>query len=160
MASIHQKLDRPDKARNLTTLPYAQVRRRIMAAFADYRLGTEGVALDRALGRTCARTMKADLNIPPAAVSAMDGYAILSANSAGASPSSPVKFRVAGSSERGERGALGRLGRGEACYVPTGAPIPEGTDCVVKVEDTSLKKERDLSHEESVAVEERDQAGR
>ena len=65
----------------------------------------------------------------------MDGYAVRAKDVAGASEPTPVTLTVVGTVAAGQVG--GRpLGDGEAIRIMTGAPIPPGADCVVRVEDT------------------------
>lgn len=93
------------------------------------------VDLDRAQGLVLAEDLVAELAIPPFASSAMDGYAVRSADVCGASEASPIRLRVigtiaAGSSSRPE------VGPGEAVRIMTGAPFPPGADAVAIVELT------------------------
>ena len=68
---------------------------------------------------------------PPFAASAMDGYALRRADRrAGAA------LRVVGEAPAG-RAWAGRIGAGEALRIFTGAPVPEGADCVVIQEDVT-----------------------
>jgi molybdopterin molybdotransferase len=78
-------------------------------------------------GRVLARDVRALVDLPPFSTSAMDGYAVRSADLA-AGPL-PVEFRVAaGDPPR-------PLPAGTASGIATGAPLPEGADAVVPVED-------------------------
>ncbi|MDG3042819.1 molybdopterin molybdotransferase MoeA [Roseicyclus marinus] len=94
-------------------------------------LEVERVALADAGGRVLAEDAVARRDQPPFAASAMDGYAILQEDRvAGRS------LRVVGEAPAG-RAWAGRLGPGEALRIFTGAPVPEGADCVVIQEDVS-----------------------
>jgi molybdopterin molybdotransferase len=64
--------------------------------------------------------------------SAMDGYAVRAADTAGA----PAALPVAGESRAGHP-APGPLSAGEAMAISTGAMVPDGADAVVRVEDTA-----------------------
>jgi molybdopterin molybdotransferase len=68
----------------------------------------------------------------------MDGYAVRGEDVAGASRTSPVTLSVVGGTRAGE-GAGETLSPGEAVRIMTGAPIPPGTDSVVRVEDTDAE---------------------
>ena len=106
-------------------------RERILSAFAA--LASEQVSLAAALGRVLAKDVKARVTQPPAAVSAMDGYAVRAADVAKV----PASLRVVGMAPAG--GAYGKALRpGEAVRIFTGAPLPEGADAIVIQEDTSL----------------------
>ncbi len=95
----------------------------------------ESVPLDQALGRVLAQGVSAPVAIPPWDNSAMDGYAVRAADTAGASESTPVHLEV---TEVIAAGAVARhgVGPGQAAAIMTGAPMPAGADGVVVVEDT------------------------
>ena len=75
----------------------------------------------------------ADIDISPFANSAMDGYAVRSADLAQASGEAPVTLDVIGHEAAGHV-FEGALGPGETVRIMTGAPVPEGADAVVKYE--------------------------
>jgi molybdopterin molybdotransferase len=89
-----------------------------------------------ALGRVLASDVRSDMNMPPFDKSAMDGYAVIGAEVAPASADRPVTLEVV---EEIPAGAVPtrRLSPGQATRIMTGAPIPEGADTVVMVEDTA-----------------------
>ena len=92
-------------------------------------LGSERVGLDRALGRFLAEGVRARVDLPPFANSAMDGYAVRAESVPGPLP------------VRGESRAGGpwpeALVPGTAMRIFTGAPLPEGADAVVMQEDVT-----------------------
>jgi molybdopterin molybdotransferase len=92
-------------------------------------LPAESVPLEEAQGRTLASDVAATLTQPPFAVSAMDGYAVRSADTA----APPARLAVTGESSAGH-GFTGRLAPGQAVRVFTGAPLPEGADAVMMQE--------------------------
>lgn len=92
----------------------------------------ETVSLSDALGRVLAADVAARLSHPPAAVSAMDGYAVRAADTA----SIPAKLKQIGESAAGA-GFKGRIEPGTCVRIFTGAPIPEGADAIVIQEDTT-----------------------
>src|SRR2546430_6927409 len=92
--------------------------------------GVEVPILD-ALGLVLAEDIVADRDVPPFRNSAMDGYAVRGDDVA----SAPVELRVVGEVAAG--GFPDRsVGPGEAMRIMTGAPMPDGADTVVRVEDT------------------------
>ena len=100
-----------------------------------HALQAERVRLADAHGRVLAADVHARRTLPPWANSAMDGYAVRTADVAAAAPDAPVRLRVL------ETVAAGRVPahavrEGQAARIMTGAPLPEGADCVVRVEDT------------------------
>ena len=109
---------------------------RVLAS-AESPLEEEKVALDAAYGRVLARDLKALRTQPPFPNSAMDGYALRSADTAAA----PATLAVVGESAAG-RAFEGALGPGEAVRIFTGAPMPDGADAIVIQEDVSREGER------------------
>ncbi|MEW6272577.1 MAG: gephyrin-like molybdotransferase Glp [Thermodesulfobacteriota bacterium] len=98
----------------------------------------EEIGIAAAGGRVLAQEVTAPLDIPPFENSQMDGFAVRSADLAGASPAAPIGLHVIGTAAAG-RAADRAVGRGQAIRIMTGAPLPEGADAVVKVEDTRLE---------------------
>ncbi len=95
--------------------------------------GTHRVPLSECVGRVLAEDVAAAVNVPGFARSAMDGYALRGEESFGASAYNPIRFRIAGESMPGDP-FEGRVGKGEAVRIMTGAPVPEGADAVVMAE--------------------------
>ena len=87
----------------------------------------------QAAGFPLAEDAVADIDISPFANSAMDGYAVRSADLAQASGETPVTLDVIGHEAAGHV-FEGALGPGETVRIMTGAPVPEGADAVVKYE--------------------------
>ena len=99
-------------------------------------LGTEEVLLDEALGRVLAEDVHADGHVPPFDNSAMDGYAVVAADTVGASAERPAVLRVVADLPAGHVPET-PVGPGEAVRIMTGAPMPAGADAIVRVEDTA-----------------------
>jgi molybdopterin molybdotransferase len=90
--------------------------------------GTEEVYLAAALGRVLAETVTSRVTMPPWDNSAMDGYAVNSADLTGPGVRLPVSQRI----PAGVSGAP--LASGTAARIFTGAPVPENADTVVMQE--------------------------
>ena len=104
-------------------------------------LPIERVPLRDSLGRVLAEAVVSPVTLPAWDNSAMDGYAVRSADVTGASEARPVELRVLETVAAG--GMPSRpLGAGTATRVMTGAPVPEGADGVIRVEDTDGGRER------------------
>ncbi len=111
-------------------LSVAEARARITAAFRPLR--SEQVGLLNALGRVLAADVVARVTQPPAAVSAMDGYAVRADDVAKV----PARLRVVGQAPAG--GSYdGRVAAGQAVRIFTGGPLPTGADTIVIQEDTA-----------------------
>jgi len=98
-------------------------------------LSTERLPLLDSLGRVLAESVRAPMTLPAWDNSAMDGYAVRASDIDAASQERPVRLRVL---ETVAAGAFPthRVSDGEAIRIMTGAPLPEGADTVVRVEDT------------------------
>ncbi len=95
------------------------------------RTGEEAVPLHDALGRVLVGDVVANRNHPPCDVSAMDGYAVRHEDLR----NSDVPLDVVDDIRAGQRPRI-RLFPGKAIRIMTGAPVPEGADTVVRIEDT------------------------
>jgi molybdopterin molybdotransferase len=98
-------------------------------------VGEELVPLGAALGRVLARDVTSPVSLPPWDNASMDGFAVRADDVRGASAGSPVRLRVVETIAAGTRGRT-TLHEGAAARIMTGAPVPEGADSVVRVEDT------------------------
>ena len=103
--------------------------------FKPAQLGEEDVALLEAYNRVLKENIVSKLDIPPFNRSTVDGYAVNSEDTFGADENQPVSLKVSGVVNVGEQPKV-VLAKGEAAEIVTGAPIPEGADAVVMVEDT------------------------
>ncbi len=95
----------------------------------------EGVPIENAHGRAMAEDIKAEMDVPPFARSAMDGFAVIAEDTFGAGEFSPKTLKVIGVVRAGDEPSV-TVGKGEAAEVATGAVLPEGADAVVIVEKT------------------------
>jgi molybdopterin molybdotransferase len=98
-------------------------------------LGVERVSLLSACGRVLAEDVASPRDIPGFDNSAMDGYAVRSADVGAASESNPVQLTVIETVGAG-RMPTHRLQPGQAVRTMTGAPIAEGADAIIQVEKT------------------------
>jgi molybdopterin molybdotransferase len=132
-----------DSIRFLKLSPYADILSKIDSHFGSYVPKIETVQVDLALGTISAEDVTSKVDIPPGAISAMDGYAVRSADLKSASPSKPKFFKTRGSIYPGHS-KLPSLHQGETYYVATGAPIPRGTDMVVRVEEAAIHRSNSI----------------
>jgi len=115
-------------------LSVEQALERILAAFRP--LESERVPILDGLGRVLAKDVYADADIPPYANSSMDGYAVLAADTFGATREAPVRLEIVDELAAGYVTQT-EVSPGTAIRIMTGAPIPSGSDAVVRVEDTT-----------------------
>lgn len=96
----------------------------------------ETVELKDALLRVLAQEIRADRDYPPFDRAARDGFAVRAADCAKVG----AALRVIGEVAAGAA-FRGRVGAGECVQIMTGAPVPEGADAVVMVEQTRAGKD-------------------
>ena len=96
----------------------------------------ERVPLTNANGRVLAVNVIATRDVPPFDRAAMDGYAVIAEDTVGACRQIPRTLRRLETVHTGKIPTK-RLMRGNCAEIATGAPIPEGADAVVMVEETN-----------------------
>jgi molybdenum cofactor synthesis domain-containing protein len=116
-------------------IPLDQARRTVLDACPV--LAARVMPLRATVGCVAAESVHADATIPAFANSAMDGYALRSADTR----SGPMTLRVVGVTRAGS--GPGSVGSGEAVRIMTGAPLPSGADAVCMQEATRPGAEPD-----------------
>ena len=101
-------------------------------------LDPEGVPLLACAGRVLAADVRSPVDVPAFARAAMDGYAVRGEDSFGASDYTPIDLAPIGVSLPGSPFA-GRVERGQAVRIMTGAPLPAGADAVAPAETCEEK---------------------
>jgi len=99
-------------------------------------LGSENVPLAGAWNRFAASALKAGVSLPGFDNSAMDGYAVRSADLNGATTESPVELSCIGVIPAGAH-PVDTVGEATCMRIFTGSPIPRGADAVIMQEDCS-----------------------
>jgi molybdopterin molybdotransferase len=97
----------------------------------------ESIDTVRSYGRVLAADVVAPEDVPPASTSHMDGYAVITGDLKGATPSQPSTLEVVDAIGPGDRSKR-RLVSGQAILVATGATLPRGADAVVPVESAEV----------------------
>lgn len=95
----------------------------------------EAIRVTQGLGHVLAKDVHAPISLPPFPNSSMDGFAVRSGDVAGAGAESPVRLRVVMDIPAGTAPARA-ITQGEAARIMTGAPMPDGADAVIPVEQT------------------------
>jgi molybdopterin molybdotransferase len=116
-------------------LQVSEARERLLEHFR--RGKNEKVNITEAAGRVLAESVIADYDSPTFTNSAMDGVAVRHDDLTGASQRSPVTLEVVGEIPAGGAENI-VVHPGQVAMIMTGAPLPEGADAVVRVEDTDL----------------------
>lgn len=119
---------------DLPLMPVRDAQNRILTAFN--LLSEETIPLMEAFGRVLAKDIVAGFDLPPFDNSSMDGFALHPADRP-STPDSPVDVEVVTDIPAGVKPGI-TLQPGQAARIMTGAPLPEGADCVVPVEDTNF----------------------
>jgi len=110
-----------------------------------HTLPAEEVPLRLAAGRVLANPVVSDVDVPGFDRATMDGYAVVAANTEGASSYNRLSFAVVGDSLPG-RPFEGSAGNGESVRIMTGAPIPAGIDAVLPAEWVEVEEEDGRPH--------------
>ncbi|MBI3494042.1 MAG: molybdopterin molybdotransferase MoeA [Acidobacteria bacterium] len=118
-----------------STIPLDEARRRLDAAVRPIAR-TERVTLDHAAGRVAAADVTSPLDVPPFARSAMDGYAVIAADTTRATKTAPARLRQLDRIYTGQLSSV-TVAPGTCAEIATGAPLPSGADAVVMVEETA-----------------------
>ncbi len=128
----------------MALLPVEEALRRVLDGAEP--VAAEEVRLADAHGRTLAADVAARRTQPPFDTTAMDGYAVRAEDVA----TVPVSLDVIGEAPAGHAFA-GRVGPGQAVRIFTGAPLPDGADCIVIQENTDYGSETVSVREPAVA---------
>ena len=108
---------------------------RIVTETAHPLTRTHYVPLEKSSGLVLATDIIAAQDVPPFDRAAMDGYAVLANDTFSASRQTPKSLRCIETVHTGNIPAK-QIGAGECAEIATGAPMPEGADAVVMVEET------------------------
>ncbi|HEC98564.1 MAG TPA: molybdopterin molybdenumtransferase MoeA [Nitrospirae bacterium] len=111
---------------------------------------TESAGIENAYGRVLSADVISPEDLPGFNRSTMDGYAVDSTDTFGASDSMPAYLTVAGEVHMGTKPDFS-LTRGEAAVIPTGGMLPDGADAVVMYEHTNRVGEDILEVMKAVA---------
>jgi len=109
--------------------------RRMLDQFSP--LSAETIPISQSNQRALSKPVLATFDFPPFTNSSMDGYAVRAADLNSATPNAPVLLRVVANIPAGAVPGS-QLQSGQAARIMTGAPIPDGADAVVPVENTRL----------------------
>ncbi len=116
-------------------MTFEEAKKTIDEYFKPAFLGDEEAVLLEAYNRVLSEDIISALDIPGFNRSTMDGYAVKAQDTVGADENQPVTLKVTGALNIGEQPQI-KVENGEAVEIVTGAPMPEGADAVVMIEDT------------------------
>jgi molybdopterin molybdotransferase len=112
-----------------------EARRIFYEALPPASLPSETIPVQSSLNRILAEDVGADASVPAFEKSAMDGYAVVAEDTFGSSQTNPCLLKLVGESKIGELPTR-VLRKGETTAIATGAPVPQGANAVVMVENT------------------------
>src|SRR3989338_4525567 len=118
-----------------STITLDEARRRLEAAIRPIAR-TEHVRISDAAGRVVAADVTSVIDVPPFARAAMDGYAVVSADTTNAAAATPARLRLIDRIYTGQPSTV-TVVPGTCAEIATGAPLPAGADAVVMVEETA-----------------------
>ncbi|NNK57219.1 MAG: molybdopterin molybdotransferase MoeA [Desulfofustis sp.] len=113
----------------------AEARSRLLSHIGEIKPGVQRLPLEKCLDRVCASQVVSPEDLPPTDRSTMDGFAVIAADTFGASQSMPGYLDIRGEVVMGEVPA-GKISRGTCFKIPTGGLLPAGADAVVMHEHT------------------------
>ena len=105
-----------------STISLDEARRRLDAAVRPIAR-TERVRLVEAAGRVAAADVTSVIDVPPFARSAMDGYAVMAGDTAGATRLAPARLRMLDRIYTGQPSSIA-IAPGTCAEIATGAPLP------------------------------------
>ena len=120
-------------------IPIADARQLVLSACVES--APINVGVDQATGFVLAQDVVSPEDVPPFANSAVDGYAVRAVDTSGAHSEQGISLRVVGEVAAGAPANIA-VGAGAAIRIMTGAPMPDGADSVVMVEDTQFVGDR------------------
>jgi molybdopterin molybdotransferase len=116
----------------------------IDSALPDFKeLGSEDVSLLSAAGRVLARDVVSCLNVPGFARAMMEGFAVIAEDTLGATSYNPFPLKILGTCLPAQA-FHAKVARGAAVRIMTGAPLPDGADAILPVEQTHSNDSRVL----------------
>ena len=120
----------------------------------DLPIEEEEIDIENALNRYSAEDVVATFDSPPFRKSLVDGFAVRSVDTKGASPGNPIPFKLLGEVHIGTFEHR-RLNPSETFFIPTGGAVVDGADAVVMREYTEIHNDevfimKEVSNEENV----------
>jgi molybdopterin molybdotransferase len=123
-----------------STISLEEARRRLDAAVRPIAR-IEQIGIAGAVGHVVASDVASPIDVPAFARASMDGYAVISADTAHATPETPARLRLIDRIYTGQP-STATVTPGTCAEIATGAPLPAGADAVVMVEETATEGEQ------------------
>lgn len=132
-------------------------KKKMLEVFKKYSFNVEEIEILDSTDRVLAEDIVAFENVPEFNRSTVDGFAVKSSDTHGASESIPSFLTLLGEVRMGEKTET-NISSGESIYVPTGGMVPEGADAVImieyaeKLDDSTLMVYKPLSFGENIIL--------
>src|SRR6476469_7466257 len=128
----------PEQDQFLQVLDRDEAERRFRAAIQYAPLGTETIPLDAALGRVLAADVISPVDVPSFDRSNVDGFAVVAADTFGASEEVPRRVALAGETIHTGIVPTTVIRPGTGVEIATGGMVPRGADAVIMVEHAEI----------------------
>lgn len=135
----------------LTLLPPDEARQKLLNHIPEQTPGSQVIPISEATGRIIAEAIIAPHPLPQFARSTVDGFAVRSRDTYGASDSLPGYLNVVGEIPMGAASNLS-IAPGECALIHTGGMIPSGADAVIMLEYTQPVREGEIEIQKAVAI--------
>ncbi len=130
-----------------------EAKKKIFENLKDKKLNSTVILTKDALGTIFSKPIVAPESIPAFERSTVDGYAVKSRDTYGASESMPAFLNVVGEITMGQEAGI-TINKGEAALIHTGGMLPIGADAVVMIEYTDKAAEKEIAVYHPVGVNE------
>lgn len=135
-------MKRTNQKRTFKLTSYPEALEKLFKTFLEKSIDQEIVPVEESIDRVLAEDIVADVDLPPTDIAMVDGYAVKSKDVVKASIKKPILLKVIGKLYPWSSWTDAKLADGQAVYVTCGAPIPNGADAVIMVENTILHNEK------------------
>ncbi|MBL8090619.1 MAG: molybdopterin molybdenumtransferase MoeA [Anaerolineales bacterium] len=134
----------------LTLLPPDEAREKLLSHLSTRIVDSESVSVDLSLGRVTAQDIFAPHPLPEFSRSTVDGYAVKSKDTFGATDSLPAYLNLIGEVPMGEEPSF-EIESGQCALIHTGGMLPKNADAVVMLEYTQIAQKNEIEIFKSVA---------
>src|SRR5688572_15411353 len=134
----------------LTLLPPDEAREKLLSHLSSGIVDTESVAVDLSLGRVIAEDIFAPHPLPEFSRSTVDGYAVKSKDTFGATDSLPTYLNLLGEVPMGDAPSF-EIQSGQCALIHTGGMLPKNADAIVMLEYTQTAKKDEIEIFKSVS---------
>ena len=133
----------------LELVPPFQALKVLIEHLPEREIPSEVVSLQDGSGRVLVNRIFAPEPLPAFSRSTVDGFAVIAADTHGASDSLPMYLKVVGEVPMGDEARF-KLNKGETAVIHTGGMLPEAADAVVMIENTQISRPGEIEIYKSV----------